>query len=113
MDSVLELDRQEARSIKETLSAPGQKELFTANAPQLFDDCFNLILSQGAKQESFNLLKQLSDPNNQQAEALNNVYNAVLAVCTHVFRANLKGAEEFAPVIEELGVPKSKANEVQ
>lgn len=112
MDSILELERQEARSIKETLNLPGQKELFQANAPQIFDDCFNLLLSQGAKPEAFNLLKSLSDPNNQEADALNLVYNAVLAVCTQIFRANLKGAEEFAPVLEELGVPRAKAAEV-
>jgi hypothetical protein len=58
-------------------------------------------------------LKSLSDPNNQQAEALNNVFNAVLAVCTQVFRANLRGAEEFAPILDELGVPRGKQAEVQ
>ena len=82
MDSILELERHEAKAIKETVSAPGQKELFQANAAQIFDDCFNLLLSQGAKVDAFNLLKSLSDPNNQQAEALNNVFNAILAVCT-------------------------------
>jgi hypothetical protein len=56
-------------------------------------------------------LKQLSDPNNQAADALNNVYNAILSVCTHVFRANLKGAEEFAAILEELGVTRAKAAE--
>jgi hypothetical protein len=45
MESILELERQEARGIKETLGAPGQKELFQANAAQIFDDCFNLLLS--------------------------------------------------------------------
>ncbi len=44
---------------------------------------------------------------------MNAVFNAVLAVCTQVFRANLKGAEEFAPVLEELGVPRAKSTEVQ
>jgi hypothetical protein len=42
---------------------------------------------------------------------LNVVYNAILAVCTHVFRANLKGAEEFAAILEELGVTRAKAAE--
>lgn len=91
MDSILELDRQEARLIKESVQTPGNKELFQGAAAQLFDDCFNLILSQGAKAESFNLIKQLSDPNNQQADALNTVYNAILAVCTHIFKANIRG----------------------
>lgn len=55
MDSILELDRSEARLIKDTLVA--NKELFVASAAHLFDDCFNLLLSQGAKAESFNLIK--------------------------------------------------------
>ena len=58
------------------------------------------------------MIKSLSDPNNTQADALNNVYNGVLAVCTHVFRANLRGAEEFQPILDEIGVPKAKAAEV-
>lgn len=52
------------------------------------------------------MIKQLSDPNNQQADALNTVYNAILAVCTQIFKANLKGAEELAPILDELGIPK-------
>ena len=113
MDSILELDRAEARLIKDTLTQAGNRELFLASAPHLFDDCFNLLLSQGAKAESFNLIKQLADPNNQQADNLNQVYNAVLAVCTHIFKANLRGAEEFAPILDELGVPKKAQADVQ
>ena len=108
MDSILELERQESKAIKEALGEPGNKELFQANAAQIFDDCFNLLLSQSAKVDAFNLLKSLSDPNNQQAEALNIVFNAVLAVCTQIFCANIRGAEELAPILEELGVPRSK-----
>jgi len=37
----------------------------------------------------------------------------VLAVCTQVFRANIRGGEELAPILEEIGVPKSKQAEVQ
>lgn len=44
---------------------------------------------------------------------MNNVYNAVLAICTQVFHANLKGAEEFGPILDEIGVPRSKVAEVQ
>jgi len=55
MDSILELDRNESKLIKQAIQAGG--ELFTQNAAALFDDCFNLLLSQGAKPEAFNLLK--------------------------------------------------------
>jgi hypothetical protein len=57
-------------------------------------------------------LKGLSDPNNKQADGLNQVYNALLAVCTHIFRANLRGAEEFAPILDDLGLPKKAQQEV-
>lgn len=59
------------------------------------------------------MLKSLSDPANAQANALNSLYNALLAVCTHVFKANLRGAEEFAPVLDDLGLPRGKQAEVQ
>lgn len=111
MDSILELDRADARAIKESIAA--NKELFVASAAPIFDDCFNLLLSQGAKPEAFQLIKQLSDPNNAQADALNQVYNAVLAICTHIFKSNLRSAEELAPVLDDIGVPKSKQAEVQ
>ena len=34
-------------------------------------------------------------------------------MCTQVFRANIRGAEEFAPILDDLGVPRSKQAEVQ
>ena len=106
MDSILDLERHEAKLIKDTLAQV--KDVFQPNAPQIFDDCFNLLLSQGAKTESFNLLKSLADPNNAEADALNNAYNAILAICTQVIKANLKGLEEFQPILDEIGVPRAK-----
>lgn len=43
MDSILDLERHEAKHIKDTLVQA--KDVFQANAPQIFDDCFNLLLS--------------------------------------------------------------------
>lgn len=43
MDSILELDRAEAREIKDIVTA--NKDLFVSSAAALFDDCFNLLLS--------------------------------------------------------------------
>ena len=94
MDSILDLERQEVKHLKDTL-AQHSKDVFQANCTQIFDDCFNLLLSSGAKAEAFHLLKSLSDPNNAEAEALNNAYNAILAICTQIIKANLKGPEEF------------------
>lgn len=89
MDSILEIDKAEIRHIKDTLKV--NQELFLTHAPQLFEDCFHLILSSGAKQDAFHLIKSLSDPANQQADALNALFNAVLVICSHIFRVNLKG----------------------
>ena len=110
MDSILELERPEAKHIKDTLAQ--SKDVFQPNAAQIFDDCFNLLLSQGAKTESFNLLKSLGDPNNAEADQLNNAYNAILAICTQVIKVNLKGQEEFQPILDEIGVPRAKQAEV-
>ena len=66
MESILELERPEAKHIKDTLAQ--SKDVFQPNAAQIFDDCFNLLLSQGAKTESFNLLKSLGYPNNAEAD---------------------------------------------
>jgi len=67
-----------------------------------------LILSTGAKTDGFHLIKTLSDPNNANADGLNALINVVLILCTNIFRANLKGQEEFSHIIDELGL-KSRA----
>ena len=58
------------------------------------------------------MIKQLTDPNNQTADALNQLYNVILIVCSQIFKVNLKGPEEFAVIIEELGL-KSRAADMQ
>eukprot|EP00347_Sterkiella_histriomuscorum_P022978 403336419 len=110
MDSILELDKSEIRTIKETLQQ--NQEFFIQNAPQIFEDSFHLILSAGAKPEAFHLIKTLADPNNQNAEALNSLFNAVLVICTSIFKINIKGHEEFSHIIEELGL-KARAQDMQ
>lgn len=62
MDSILELDKSEIRSLKEQIGQ--NQELFLQNAPLIFEDAFHLILSAGAKSDAFHLIKTLSDPNN-------------------------------------------------
>ena len=69
MDSILEIDKSEIKQIKDVLAQ--NKEYFVANAPQLLEDCFHLLLSSQAKIDGFHLIKQLTDPNNQGADALN------------------------------------------
>ena len=58
MDSILELDSSEIRFIKDTLNQ--NRDLLNQKAVPLFEDCFNLLLTQSTKVESFNLLKEIS-----------------------------------------------------
>ena len=58
------------------------------------------------------MIKQLTDPNNLAADALDQLYNVILIVCSQIFKVNLKGPEEFAVIIEELGL-KSRAADMQ
>ncbi len=86
--------------------------MFLDNAPALFEDSFNMLLSAQTKQDNFNLIKAISDPDNTQAEELSNLFNSCLSISSHVIKANLKGQEEFSHIIEELGL-KSKSAELQ
>ena len=62
MDSILDLDSTEIKSIKKTLkSEEGLQEQFLEYGPQLFETCFLMLLSTGAKTETFPLLKELEE----------------------------------------------------
>lgn len=102
MDSVLELDPTEIKNIREIISS--NKDLFIQNAPQIFEDCFNMLLSSQAKIENFNLLKQISTTNDGSEQQLSDLLNAILAVCSHIFKANVKGLEEFSHIVDDLGL---------
>jgi hypothetical protein len=88
MDSVLELESHEITRLKETLVE--HKDLFKQNSQALFDDCFLLLTSTGAKPENFTLLKGLTEQPNLAA-----VFDIVLNLCAQVFRLNVRGQEEF------------------
>lgn len=107
MDSVLDLDPQEIKEIKKIFVA--NKELYLGYAPQLIEDAFNLILSTGAKTESFNLLKSISE--SEQGEALADLLNAIMVICSHIYRSGIQGQEELALIVEDMGL-KSKGADV-
>jgi hypothetical protein len=73
MDSVLELEASESRYIRDIVSK--HRDLFLQVSPQLFEDCFHLLLSTSSKVENFTLLKSLSGGDTQEdidrADALN------------------------------------------
>ena len=107
MDSVLDFDQQEIKAIKATLSQ--HKETYLAYAPQLIEDALNLLLSTGAKPESFNLLKSISE--SEQGESISEVLNIILAICSQIFRAGVQSQEELALIVEDMGL-RSKGAEV-
>ena len=62
MDSILDLDTTEIKSIKKILkSEDGLQDQLQEYGPQLFETCFLMLLSTGAKTENFPLLKELED----------------------------------------------------
>lgn len=63
MESLLDIDRIAATQIKEVISANSDLLAEGNTLPALLEDCFNLLLSSSAKLDSFNMLKNLSDPN--------------------------------------------------
>ena len=101
MDSILELDPAEIRYLKETLKQ--SQELLVQRSAQLFEDAFNLLLTHTAKVENFHLLKEISS-GSEQSGPLSDLLNAILSICSSVFRVNLKGNEEFVLVLNDLGL---------
>ena len=97
MDSVLELDTHEITRLKETLIE--HKDLFKSNSQALFSDCFLMLTSTGAKQDNFALLSTIAE-----TEGLSTVFDVVLNLCALVFKLNVKGAEEFQLVLDDLGL---------
>lgn len=66
MESILEFDQHEIRNIKRILKEKDEKgeqlhQTFVTYATQLFETCFQILLTQGAKLESLTLLKEMSD----------------------------------------------------
>lgn len=66
METILELDQHEIKSIKKALKEKdenGQQlhETFVTYAAQLFETAFQMILTQGAKLENIALLKQMAE----------------------------------------------------
>lgn len=97
MDSVLELDTHEITRLKETLIE--HKDLFKQNSQALFSDCFLMLTSTGAKQDNFALLSTITE-----TEGLSTVFDVVLNLCALVFKLNVKGAEEFQLILDDLGL---------
>lgn len=83
------------------------KDVFQTNAASLFEDCFSLLLSQGAKAENFKLLKQLQavsleDSGNQEALAI--LFDVVVNICAQIFKTGIRGAEELQLVLNDIGL---------
>lgn len=107
MDIILEFEPNEIESIKNALkSEEGLPALFKKYAPQLFETCFLMLLSTGGKSESFPLLKEMEESEDDQQQVnLNCLLDIVLNICGQIIKINVKGAEEFASILADLGLP--------
>lgn len=99
MESLLDFEKKEAKEIKKQLAQ--HKDLVSKNAPGIFEDCFLVLLSNGAKIENFKVLSQLQG---EDATELSQVVDIVLNVCAQVVRSGIKGSDEFKKVLEDLGL---------
>ena len=58
-----------------------------------------MLTSTGAKQDNFALLSTITE-----TEGLSTVFDVVLNLCALVFKLNVKGAEEFQLILDDLGL---------
>ena len=106
MESILELDPQEVKHIKKLFkSEEGLKATFVEHAADLFQTAFLMLLSSGAKTDNFTLLKQIEASEDEaMAQQFNVLLEIVLNLAAQVLKMNLKAREEFAIVLQELGL---------
>ena len=72
-----------------------------------------MLLSTGAKTENFPLLKELEESEDDQHQInLNLLLDIVLNICGSIIKVNLKGLEEFAHVLSDLGLDRKTQKEV-
>ena len=89
------------------------QETFHQYASQLFETGFLMILSSGAKAENFRLLKEMETLEDDQLQIkLNLLLEIVLNICASVIKVNVKGIEEFAHVLSDLGIDRKVQQEV-
>ena len=108
MDSILEFDQCEIKQIKKTFkTVEGAHATFMEYAPTLFETCFLMILSSkdGTKVENLTILKEMSEIEDDSIKVqLNTCLDIVLNICSQIIKVNLRGAEEFQTVLDDLGV---------
>mmetsp|Transcript_2677 Transcript_2677/g.4507 ORF Transcript_2677/g.4507 Transcript_2677/m.4507 type:complete len:141 (-) Transcript_2677:490-912(-) len=111
MDSVLELDPQEVKHIKKLFkSEEGLKALFSQYAPRLFETAFLMLLSQGAKSDNFTLLKEMeASEDDAFTLKMNVLLEVALNLSASVVKANIKGVEEFAAILQDLGIDQAES----
>ena len=78
MESLLDFEKKEAKDIKKQLAQ--HKDVVSSNAAGIFEDCFLVLLSNGAKIENFKVLSQLQTDDDQATE-LSQVFDLILNVC--------------------------------
>ena len=71
----------------------------------LFETAYLMLLSTGAKTENFPLLKMIEESEDETMQQKFDVLlEIVLNICAQSIKLNVKGNEEMAHVLSELGI---------
>ena len=80
-------------------------DLFQQYGPMLFETAYLMLLSTGAKTENFPLLKMIEESEDETMQQKFDVLlEIVLNICAQSIKLNVKGNEEMAHVLSELGI---------
>ena len=110
MESILEFDQHEIKSIKKALKQKDENgvqlhQTFAQYAALLFEASFQMLLSQGAKTDSITLFKQMSETQDDALQVnIDKCLELTLTLCAQLIKQNTRGAIEFSNVLKDLGV---------
>ena len=86
---------------------------FVVYAPKLFDNCFLMLLSSGAKTENLSLLREMAESEDDALQIkIDTLLDIVLNLCASIIRANIKGQTEFTHILTDLGLDKTSHQEL-
>ena len=111
MDNILDFDAQEIKSIKKALKEKDEAgtplhSVFIEYAPKLFESCFQMLLSSGAKTENIIILKEMAESEDDALQVkIDQLLDITLNICSSIIKSNLKGTVEFQLILNDLGMP--------
>ena len=113
MESILDLEPSEIKQIKRVLKEKDESgnqlhSVFVQYAPKLFENCFLMILSSGAKMEGLSLLKEMAESQDDGLQVkIDTLLDITLNICSQIIKQNVRGTSEFTLILNDLGVPEA------